>query len=109
MQLANLINAHALARPMINEPRNSNASSPCYIAPPEHIVVVVQPALPEPAPQELPLRARNGPSLFSMLRVQRIRRQALRVWLAHKYTELQQQDMDKDPGHDATSTDADMV
>lgn len=94
---------------MINGPRTSNSSSPCYIAPPAHTVVMVRPALPEPVPQELPLRARNGPSLFSMLRAQRNRRAALRTWLAHKYVVLQQQDTDKDPGHDATSKDADMV
>jgi hypothetical protein len=44
-----------------------------------------------------------------MLRAQRNRRAALRTWLAHKYVVLQQQDTDKDPGHDATSKDADMV
>ena len=107
IQLANPINAQAHAPPMINEPRRTANSSPCFIAPLAHCVVVVGPAHDCPPPQVLTVRPQKGPSMFAMLRAQRIRRAALRIWLSHRYTALGQDDSEPLPAAAATDTQAD--
>jgi len=86
---ANPINARARA-PHMRAPPNPagpGGSRPCPIAPPAHCVVVVRPA--DDPPARPPARPR-GPSMYAILSAQRMRRAAMRFYVARRYGALPQ-------------------
>jgi len=71
---------------------STNLISPCLIAPPAHCVVHVRPQTCVPPSPPAPARPRSGPSMFAILRAQRLRRYAQRVYVSRRYGVLPQND-----------------
>ena len=77
--------------PNVARRRKHTLPPPCLVAPHAHTVLVVRPESC-PSPQPRSVRPSKGPSMFAMLRAQRLRRAALRCCLMRRYTALAQSD-----------------